>query len=240
MNLLVLNGPVLVIDDDPSLVTFLKDYLEALGCEVYSAKNGQDALNLIDKLPPAFIILDLMMPFLDGYETCKKIRKTSQVPILMLTAKIEEEDKLRGLYMGADDYLTKPFSPRELVARMQTILRRCLNKTDFFTKLSCGYFFYHEEKHKFFWKSSPIHLTYQEAQIAIYLLESKGKVCTREQLLNCLYPNGDSDVVDRIVDVHIGNIRQKIRAVDSSFNLIRTIRGIGYCLEVPNENEAFI
>jgi DNA-binding response OmpR family regulator len=240
MNLLVLNGPVLVIDDDPSLVTFLKDYLEALGCEVYSAKNGQDALNLIGKLSPAFIILDLMMPFLDGYETCKKIRKTSQVPILMLTAKIEEEDKLRGLYMGADDYLTKPFSPRELVARMQTILRRCLNKTDFIIKLSCGYFFYHEEKHMFFWKRSPIHLTYQEAQIAIYLLESKGKVCTREQLLNCLYPNGDSDVVDRIVDVHIGNIRQKIRAVDSSFNLIRTIRGIGYCLEAPNENEAFI
>ncbi|MDR6998641.1 response regulator transcription factor [Neobacillus niacini] len=240
MKLSYLTGPVLVVDDNPSLVTFLMDYFEGLGCKVYCAKNGQEALSLIKKVSPSFIILDLMMPFLDGYETCKEIRRNSQVPIIMLTAKVEEEDKLRGLYSGADDYLTKPFSPRELVARMQTILRRCLSETDFPNKLQCGYLLYDEDKHMFFWKKSLIHLTLQEAQIVIHLLECKGKVCTREQLLNCLYPNGDYDVVDRIVDVHIGNIRQKVRTVDPEFNLIKTIRGIGYRLEVPNENQAFI
>jgi DNA-binding response OmpR family regulator len=240
MDSILLNGPVLVVDDDHSLSTFLKEYLEALGCEVFSAKNGQEALNLLGKMSPAFVILDLMMPFLDGFETCKEIRKTSQVPILLLTAKIEEEDKLRGLHNGADDYLTKPFSPRELVARMQTIMRRYLSGISSSNKLHCGSLLYYEERHLFFWKRSPIHLTFQEAQITIHLLKNMGKVCTRDELLECLYPTGDNDVIDRIIDVHIGNIRQKIRAVDERFNLIRTIRGIGYCLEAPNENQAFI
>lgn len=240
MDHLLLEGPVLVVDDDHSLATFIKDYLEALGCEVFCSKDGQDALNRISVMSPAFVILDVMMPFMDGYETCFEIRKMSRVPILMLTAKIEEEDKVRGLQIGADDYLTKPFSPRELVARIQAIMRRYLYRRSAPNKLYCSGLLYDKERHLFFWKREPIHLTFQETQIAIHLLERKGKVCTREHLLNCLYPNRDRDVVDRIIDVHIGNIRQKIREVDSKFDLIKTIRGIGYCLEFPNENQTFI
>lgn len=232
MESLLLNGSILVVDDDVSIANFLKDYLEALGCRVVCVKDGQEALNITKKTAPAFVILDLMMPFVDGYAVCEEIRKISQVPILMLTAKMEEEDKIRGLYTGADDYLTKPFSPRELVARMQAILRRTEDKRISASHLlQISHLSYDSEKHSFQWKGKPIYLTLQEAKVLQMLMEAAYRVCTREQLLDILYPAGDKYVTDRIIDVHIGNIRQKIRAVDERFDLIETVRGIGYRLK---------
>lgn len=174
------------------------------------------------------------MPFMDGTTACWEIRKISNAPIVMLTAKIEEEDKIRGLERGADDYLCKPFSPRELVARMQAILRRMRTserKASGLILNNNANLLYESESHRFYWKKAPLQFTYQEAQIVITLLKMQGKVCTREHLLNVLYPLGDKDVVDRIVDVHIGNIRQKIRDTDPGFDLIETVRSIGYRLK---------
>ncbi|MCZ8513704.1 response regulator transcription factor [Paenibacillus filicis] len=234
---LVLNGPVLLVDDDEAIVSFLKAYLEALGCRIVTASNGREALDAVNKISPAFIILDLMMPFMDGYAACEEIRKLSGAPILMLTAKMDEDDKVRGLLAGADDYLTKPFSPRELAARMQAILRRISGSREHFRRIRVADFEYDEERHHFSWKGTPLYFTFQEAKILIHLAENKTRILTREQLLEVLYPAGDSEVTDRIIDVHIGNIRHKFRAIDSAFDLIITCRGIGYSMkEEPYEN----
>lgn len=236
---LSLEGPVLVVDDDAAIVRFLETYLEALGCEVLTASDGHKALKILDKFNPSFVILDVMMPFQDGYETCRQIRKKSDSPILMLTAKIEETDKIRGLELGADDYLTKPFSPRELVARMQAILRRAnrpLKNEEVSTPiLRFGELTYDAKRHLFNWVGHSVYLTSQEAKIMIELLEKKGLISTREHLLNVLYPTGEEGAVDRIIDVHIGNIRQKLRAIDSTYDPIQTVRGIGYRLQEEKE-----
>ncbi|PUA36437.1 hypothetical protein C8Z91_23835 [Paenibacillus elgii] len=234
MNKLQLEGPILIADDDASLVSFLQEYFGALNCRVLAASDGQRAVELVKTEAPSFIILDIMMPFMDGTTACWEIRKISSAPIVMLTAKIEEEDKIRGFERGADDYLCKPFSPRELVARMQAILRRMRTserKASGLILNNNANLSYDSESHRFYWKKVPLQFTYQEAQIVITLLKMQGKVCTREHLLNVLYPLGDKDVVDRIVDVHIGNIRQKIRDTDPGFDLIETVRSIGYRLK---------
>lgn len=232
MDMLFLNGPVLIVDDDPSIASFLETYFQAIGCQVVLATDGQKALKVIEKESPAFVILDVMMPFMNGFMTCKEIRQRSDTPILMLTAKIEEDEKIQGLQLGADDYLTKPFSPRELVARMQAILRRTKDKCTFGSNLlRISNLTYNSEKHLFQWKGKPIYLTLQEGKLLQALMEATYRICTREQLLDILCPVGDKYVTDRIIDVHIGNIRQKIRATDEGFDLIETVRGIGYRLK---------
>jgi DNA-binding response OmpR family regulator len=166
----------------------------------------------------------------DGWEVCRRLRKTSDVPILILTARDEEVDRVSGLILGADDYVVKPFSPRELVERVKAILRRAQNRPSTETKpaLSHGGLILDPEKRKVTLEGQRVELTHHEFNILHALMAAPGKVFTREGLLSCLYPKGEAVVIDRVVDVHIGKIRQKIEKDPSNPGFILTVRGSGY------------
>jgi DNA-binding response OmpR family regulator len=192
------------------------------------ASDGLQALELVKRHKPAFVILDLMLPRLDGWGVCRQIRRTSNVPILMLTARGEEIDRVSGLTLGADDYLAKPFSPRELVARVKAILRRTRPETP-----KGKNFLSHEnllidlEKRKVSLQGRPLSLTPHEYKLLQTLMAAPGKVFTRAELLDHLYPGGEA-VVDRVIDVHIGKLREKIEKDPANPRRILTVRGVGY------------
>jgi DNA-binding response OmpR family regulator len=224
----VVSGSVLIVEDDKNTASLVAVYLEREGFNVLQAYDGRQALELAQRHNPCFIILDLMLPKIDGLEVCKQLRRSSDVPILILTAREEEIDRVLGLSLGADDYLVKPFSPRELVARVKAILRRAkpelLKSTGAFTyrglELSV-------EKHKVSLKGRPVRLTASEFKLLNVLIAAPGRVFLREELLNRLYPNGET-VIDRVIDVHISNLRQKIEKDPSKPRYILTVRGVGY------------
>jgi len=176
---------------------------------------------------PVFIILDLMLPKIDGWEVCRRLRKVSDVPILMLTAREEEIDRVMGLSLGADDYVVKPFSPRELVERVKAILRRTRAPAEKAVVLSHGGLVLDAEKHKVSLKGRLINLTTMEYKLLYALMRTPGRVYTRDELLDRFYQHGEV-VVDRVVDVHIGKLRQKIEEDPARPRFIRTVRGFGY------------
>lgn len=221
---------ILVVDDEPKIVEVVKSYLENSGYIVIEAYNGKEALDKLDKDALSLIVLDLMLPDISGEEVCKIIRKRSRVPIIMLTARIEEENILKGLDIGADDYVTKPFSPRQLVARVAAVLRRL---EDTVVPLS-GILSYNNGdlqidtlKYEVKKNNSALNLTPNEYKILITLVKYPSKAFTREELI-CMVLGEDFDGYDRTIDSHIKNLRQKLESDPKNPKYILTVHGVGY------------
>lgn len=221
---------ILIVDDEENLLNVIKDYLLRESYEVFTANRGNKALELFHEIEPDFIILDLMLPDISGEEICKHIRKESNVPILMLTAKSSEDDKVTGLYIGADDYLTKPFSPRELVGRVRAILRRTKGIAADILEFNDKDLYIDIPKHIVKKAGESINLTPNEFKILSVLAQNPHKVFTRSHLVSLAF-GYDFEGFDRTVDTHIKNLRQKIEDNVKEPKFIVTVYGIGYKFE---------
>jgi DNA-binding response OmpR family regulator len=220
---------ILIVEDDDKTAKLVALYLEKEGFHTVKAEDGLTALEIIQKQPLDFVILDLMLPKMDGWEVCRAIRHTSDVPIIMLTAREDEVDRISGLTLGADDYVVKPFSPRELVARVKAILRRGrLSPHSKQIVFKAGGLVLDTEKFQVSLHGKPVSLTPHEYKLLLALISARGKVLSRQKLLANLYPNDEAIVIDRVVDVHIGKLRQKINEDPARPQFIFTVRGIGY------------
>jgi len=220
---------ILVVEDDAKIVNLLRLYLEREGFGVVTAADGQAALEVAERSSPALVILDLMLPQLDGIEVCRRLRALSDVPILMLTARVDELDRLLGLSMGADDYVTKPFSPREVVVRVRTILRRTTREVRQ-KVLERGDLMMDLDRHFVEAAGREVKLTPVEFKLLEALLQSPERVFTRDALLNYIYANHEAAVVDRTIDVHVGKVREKLGDDPANPRYIATVRGLGYKL----------
>ena len=219
---------ILVVDDEKKIVEVIKSYLEHSGYEVYTAYAGEQALQLFERVEPSLIILDLMLPDISGEDICRKIRRESRVPIIMLTAKVEEEDILKGLDIGADDYITKPFSPKQLIARVMAILRRVSdNSIPNTLSFDQNDLVIDDLKHEVRKQGTIINLTPKEYRILLTLTKYPQKTFTRDELIHMALGD-DFEGFDRTVDTHIKNIRQKIESDPRSPSYILTVHGIGY------------
>ncbi len=219
---------ILVVDDDKKTVDIIKIYLEKNRYRVFTAYNGMQALQLAQREQPNLIILDLMLPKVDGMDVCYKIRDKSDVPIIMLTARTTESDKLMGLEMGADDYVTKPFSPRELVARVKAVLRRSQNPDSFgVDEIQCKDLLIDFVRHEVRRKEEIIHLTPREFKLLGTLARQPGRTFSRMQLLERAF-GFDYDGLERTIDVHIKNLRKKIEHDINNPTYIQTVYGVGY------------
>lgn len=216
---------ILVVDDEPKIVRLARDYLEKNGFRVATAADGQSALAVARREKPDLIILDLMLPILDGREVCKILRHESDTPIIMLTALAEEVDQVTGLEIGADDYITKPFSPRALVARVRALLRRSKGRVKPPSIIRAGGLEIDSEKYSVTFNDSPVKLTPNEFKLLQLLASRPGQTLTREQLLDDLH--GAASSFDRSIDSHIKNLRKKLE-VASGQSMIETVYGIGY------------
>lgn len=224
----MLSGPILIVEDDKRTASLVALYLEKEGFVPMVAHDGRQALDLAARHRPGFVILDLMLPIVDGWEVCRELRRTSDVPLLILSAREEELDRVVGLSLGADDYVVKPFSPRELMARVKAILRRTrLYSVRPQTRLRHGALVLDHDKHKVILDGTPVSLTPSEYTLLHALMATPGRVLSRQDLLDHLYPGGDA-VIDRVIDVHIGKLRQKIEADPSRPYYVLTVRGVGY------------
>jgi len=222
---------ILVVDDEPKIVRLARDYLEKNGFRVTTAADGQSALTVARREKPDLIILDLMLPILDGREVCKVLRRESDVPIIMLTALAEEVDQVTGLEIGADDYITKPFSPRAMIARVRALLRRTRGGVKAPSIIRVGGLEIDAERYSVTFKDAPIKLTPNEFKLLQLLASRSGQTLTREQLLDDLH--GAASSFDRSVDSHIKNLRKKLEAA-SGEAMIETVYGIGYrFIETP-------
>lgn len=221
---------ILVIDDEADIVELVSYNLKKEGFEVSSASDGEEALNKIRKGDFNLIVLDLMLPGLQGMELCRILRndqKTKNLPIIMLTAKGEEVDRIVGLEMGADDYIAKPFSPKELVARVKAVLRRTTEKLAEEKVIRIGNLVINKETYSVLKNNMPLNLSSTEFKLFLYLVERREKVFSREQLLDAVW-SGDAFVEPRTVDVHIRRLRTQIEDHPSNPKHIKTRRGIGY------------
>lgn len=216
---------VLIAEDDVNMSALLTTYLERDGFSVASCTDGGEALRLARSSRPSLLVLDIMLPVMDGWEVCRQLRKESGVPIIMLTARIDEADRIAGLRLGADDYVVKPFSPAELVERVKAILRRSGAAGEDGPALIQGGLVLSPDKYTLSLDGAPVALTLSEFRILEALMRAPGRVFTREQLLDVLYHDG-GEVIDRAVDVHIVNLRRKIESGPVRF--IETVRGVGY------------
>lgn len=216
---------ILVVDDEPKIARLARDYLEKNGYDVITAADGQSALTIARCEKPDLVILDLMLPEIDGREVCRILRRESDVPIIMLTALSEEIDLVTGLEIGADDYITKPFSVRALVARVRALLRRTRGDIKSPSIIRVGGFEIDSEKHMVTFKGNPIKLTPNEFRLLKILTSRPGQTFTREQLLDDLH--GTTSNMDRSIDSHIKNLRKKLEGA-SGEPRIETVYGIGY------------
>ena len=220
---------ILVVDDEPSITNLVSAYLKPEGYEVYTAADGNAGLKAARAFKPDLIILDLMLPGMDGIELLSRLRRESEVYVILLTAKTEETDKIVGLSVGADDYVTKPFSPRELTARVKAALRRIQSGAGSGAETSV-YSFRHLRMdvgaRTVTLDENPIELTAIEFDLLKALIENRGRVLSRERLLEKVW-GGEYFGEQRVVDVHLGHVRQKLGRDD----LISTVRGVGYRFE---------
>jgi DNA-binding response OmpR family regulator len=227
-----LNKKVVVIDDEPSVQDVVRGYLERDGYLVYVAGNGAEGLALAERIRPGLIVLDLMLPDVSGEEICRQVRARSDVPILMLTAKAAEEARIAGLTLGADDYLTKPFSPRELVARVRAILRRSSGaETPLVQRLSFdeGRLEIDTVEHEVVVHDRPVDLTPNEYKLLVTLARYPGRVYSRFELINHVQ-GYDFEGYERTIDVHVKNLRRKIEPDPRHPRYIQTVFGSGYRL----------
>jgi len=221
---------VLVVDDDENIVQLVKMYLERDGYQVTTAYDGVDAIELSRRTRPDIVVLDLMLPGVGGLEVCREMRRESSVPIIMLTARTTETDKLTGLDMGADDYVTKPFSPRELLARIRAVLRRVPGADDLGPEeIRLGPLTLYPRRFQLELDGRPVRLTPTEFNLLMTLAQLPGQVFSRGQLIEKAF-GYDFDGFERNVDVHITSLRRKLAPDGGRF--IKTVYGLGYKLEV--------
>lgn len=218
---------ILVVDDEPRLAGLVRSYLEQEGYRVTTAANGREALHLARDLRPDLIVLDLMMPDLDGWEFMRLHRRERNTPIIMLTARIDDVDKVAGLEMGADDYITKPFSPRELVARVRAVLRRLEPAPEPSDLLRVGPLELDRTAHTLRNAGVPVELTRMEFDLLNVLMSNPGRAFSRLELLERTQGYA-YDGYERTVDVHIKNLRKKIEADSAHPVYILTVFGVGY------------
>lgn len=225
-----MNRTILVVDDEPRIVQIARDYLERAGFEVLSAGDGELALALARSERPNLIVLDLMLPGMDGLDVTRALRRDPllpEIPIIMLTARVEESDKLVGLELGADDYLTKPFSPRELVARVRAVLRRTEGSQTPTSLLRFGELSIDLDRRSVTIGKDVVELTATEFELLHVLVRAPGRPFTRAQLLERVYDLSYAGY-DRTVDAHIKNLRRKIEPSPGEPHYILTIYGVGY------------
>ena len=230
---------VLVVDDEDAVRELIELYLKKEGFEVVHARDGKEALRLNGEHHPDLVILDLMLPGLDGWEVCRQIRTSSKVPIIMLTARAEEVDRIVGLELGADDYVVKPFSPRELVARAKAILRRGTLAAEESEVLTFPGLRIDRIQHRVEVNGQEVHLTPTEFRLLWCLASRPARVFSRAELLDRIW-GYDSESDARTVDVHIKRLRQKTKAAESGSFSITTVWGLGYKFETlpPSGSES--
>lgn len=221
-------APVLVVEDDAKIAQLLLDYLRAEGLPARSVADGAEAVRQVGRERPSLILLDLMLPGLDGIGVCRAVREFSDVPIIMLTARIDEVDRLLGLDTGADDYVCKPFSPREVMARVKAQLRRAEGRL----AIQARPWQVDDDRLRIAWREQWLNLTVLEFRMLRMLLGQPGRVYSRAQLLQSMHAD-ERDVSDRAIDSHIKNLRRKIQALDPDFDCITSIYGVGYCFDAP-------
>lgn len=224
---------ILVVEDEPKLAALVRDYLQAAGYRSEWLADGREALARLRAGPmPAAVLLDVMLPGLDGLEVCRAVRAFSDVPILINSARVEELDRLLGLELGADDYVCKPFSPREVVARVKALLRRAQGRLAPVTLVPLGGGFAVDEAgQRVLWQEQALALTPVEFRLLRQLLQHPGRVFERAQLLDLIHEDF-RDVSDRVVDSHIKNIRRKLAALDLPQECITSVYGVGYRLDL--------
>lgn len=235
-NLSIDQHSILVVDDEPSIRRILDTRLSMMGYKVFTAADGVKALKVFKCQHPDLIILDVMMPKLDGYGVCQAVRKISKVPIIMLTALSDVRDRITGLEMGADDYMVKPFSPKELEARVRGILRRldALKSTNYRITgvIEMGSLQIDTNKQQVYLDGERIFLTYVEYSLLELLASRPGKTISRQEFLQKIWgPSKQAIVTTRVVDVHMSHLRKKLKADLKGSELFQTVHGIGYALK---------
>jgi two-component system alkaline phosphatase synthesis response regulator PhoP len=231
-----MEAKILIVDDEKNIVELIKFHLKKENYRVIEAYKGKDALDLYRKEKPDLIILDVMLPDMGGFEVCKTIRKESRVPIIMLTAKGEEIDKILGFELGADDYITKPFSPRELLARIKAVLKRTRTSNIDTNQIQVGPFKINVNKREIYKNDVLLELKPKEFDLLKLFITNPGRVFTRQYLLEQIWGYdylGDT----RTVDVHIRRLRQKIEENNRNATYIKTVHGVGYKFVVESEQE---
>jgi len=227
-------GPILVVDDDRKIVALVRAYLEREGFTVITAYDGREALSQARAEDPALIVLDLMLPELDGYEVMRLLRADTDVPVLMLTARSSLPERIIGLEKGADDYLPKPFSPAELVVRVKAVLRRAeqpaaaTTAAPKATTLIQNDLTIDTERYEVRRGNELVPLTPVEFKLLVTLVAADGRALTRDQLLDAVYGSDDGDVLDRTIDVHVGRLREKLDDDAEKPLYVMTVRGVGY------------
>lgn len=230
-----MNKSILIVDDEGNIRNLLAVYLRKEGFQIYEADNGVEALNIVKSNEIDFIVLDIMMPMMDGFETLKILRKDSDIPVMMLSAKAEDEDKLFALGFGADNYETKPFSPKVLVAKIKAQIKRIYgteNKEQLkdLDGLTFGRLYVNEKAHKVTVDREELSLSPTEFSLLIYFVSNKGIVLTREQILDAIW-GYDFEGDLRVVDTTVKRLREKLK---ESASLITTVRGFGYKFQEEN------
>lgn len=228
------NAKILIADDDRNICELLKIYLEKEGCNVVLAGNGEEALSKFEEEEPDILLLDVMMPRLDGWQVCRELRKKSEVPIIMITAKGETFDKVLGLELGADDYVVKPFEPKEIVARVKAVLRRTgkANAENDKKEVSYDKLTVNMTKYELKVDGKVVDTPPKELELLFHLASNPNRVYTRDQLLDEVWGfdyYGDS----RTVDVHVKRLREKLEGVSEQWSL-KTVWGVGYKFEVKD------
>lgn len=220
---------ILLVDDEQHIIDLAKMYLEKEGFRIIEANDGRRALNTIAAEKPALVVLDLMLPEVDGWEVCRRVRADSDVPIIMLTARGDDIDRIVGLELGADDYLTKPFNPRELVARVRAILRRTEKRavSPSGAAITLGNLVIYPDRRVVTVSEQPIALRMKEFDLLLMLAENQGMVFTREKLLDVVW-GYDFAGETRTVDVHVAHLRHKLKGMSPT---IETVWGVGYRLD---------
>ena len=218
---------ILVVDDEPQIVRLVRSYLEADGFRVVTASDGQQALHVARHEKPDLVVLDVLMPHMDGLEFTRRIRREQDVPILMLTARAEETDRIVGLELGADDYVTKPFSPREVVARVRAILRRTQTQPTSSPLLRAGSITLDQDTHTVTVSGKPVALTPTEFSILETLMTTPGRVFSRAELLEAAQGIA-FDSFESTVNAHVMNMRRKLEPDPAHPRYILTVRGSGY------------
>lgn len=221
---------VLLVEDEEKLAELLTEYLEASGYTVAVMHEGTRVVDKVRQSAPDLILLDLMLPGKDGLEICKEVRTFSSVPVIMVTAKVDEIDRLLGLELGADDYICKPYSPREVVARVKAVLRRAEKNSVKDEQQAIAGLTLDQEKFKALYYDTPLDLTPSEFRLLVTLAEYPGKVFSRNQLMGHIYSD-QRIVTDRTVDTHVKNLRKKMLEIDCEKELISSVYGVGYKIE---------
>lgn len=219
-------GTILIVEDEPKLASLLADYLKASGFDSFCLGNGLEVVPWAREYQPDLVLLDLMLPGRDGLEVCKELRTFSRVPIIMVTARIEEIDRLLGLELGADDYICKPFSPREVVARVKAVLRRTADGRT----IQAQGLVLDENRYQATLDGKDLELTAVEFKLLHFLAAHPGRLYGRQQLMDHIYPD-ERIVSDRTIDSHIKKLRKKIAAASPNHSFIHSVYGVGYKFE---------